>query len=254
MALIQLNYASRALACQTDVTVLLPERDGQFDAAAPRAPYRVLYLLHGLTDDRLGWLRYTEIESLVRGTDLAVVMPSVDHGFYTDMVHGHPYFTFVADELPTYLGSVLPLSTRREDTFACGNSMGGYGAFKLALTYPERFAKAVALSGVLDIQRFVDTFELDGFDPRWTFGEELAVAGTDNDLFHLLDEDVRRGIDLPALYSWCGRDDVLLEESRAFQEHAAELGVDCTYVEGDGEHLWVCWAPQMRAIMDWLLA
>ena len=254
MALIQLNYASRALACQTDVAVLLPERDEQFDPTVPSKPYRVLYLLHGLTDDRLGWLRYTEIESIVRGTDLAVVMPSTDHGFYTDMAHGHPYFTFVAEELPEYLGSILPLSRRREDTFACGNSMGGYGAFKLALTHPERFAKAAALSGVLDVQRFVDTFQLDGYDPRWTFGDDLMVAGTENDLFHLLDEDVRRGVELPALFSWCGRDDILLEESRAFQVHAAELGVDYTYVEGEGEHLWVHWAPQLRSVVDWLLA
>lgn len=251
MALIQLNFASRVLAMPADVTVLLPERDEQF-SGEPLRPYRVLYLLHGLGDDRLGWLRHTTVESAVRGTDVAVVMPSVGHGFYTNMAHGHPYFDFVADELPRYLRSVLPLSRRRDDTFVMGNSMGGYGAFKLALTYPERYARAMALSGVLDVQRFVETFRLEGFDPTWAFGEGLEVVGGENDLLWLLERDVREGRELPELAALCGRDDILLEESRTFDAAARRLGVPLRYEEGAGEHLWTTWARHVDDAVAWL--
>ena len=33
-----------------------------------------------------------------------------------------------------------------------GLSMGGYGALKLALTHPERYAAAASLSGALDLR------------------------------------------------------------------------------------------------------
>lgn len=247
MALLQLNFASQALAQPADVLVLLPDRPD------PAVPYRTLYLLHGLGDDRWGWLRYTEIENLVRGTDVAVVMPSAGHGFYTDMAHGHPYFTYVARELPRYLASLLPLSPRREDTFVMGNSMGGYGAFKLALAYPERYARAAALSGALDIQRFVNTFSLPGFDPRLAFGDDLAVSGTQNDLFCLLDKALSARASLPDLYCFCGRNDILLEESRAFAAYARARAVPLTYVEGEGEHLWTTWARAVRPAFAWLL-
>lgn len=247
MALLQLNFASRVLAQPADVIVLLPDRP---DSAMP---YRTLYLLHGLGDDRWGWLRYTEIENLVRDTNIAVVMPSAGHSFYTDMAHGHPYFTYIAQELPRYLKSLLPLSSRREDTFVMGNSMGGYGAFKLALTYPERYGRAAALSGALDIQRFVGTFSLPGFDPRLAFGDDLAVSGTQNDLFYLLDRALSSRTPLPDLYSFCGGSDILLEESRTFAAYAQNRTVPLTYVEGEGEHLWTTWARELNSALAWLL-
>ena len=42
-----------------------------------------------------------------------------------------------------------------EDTFVAGLSMGGYGALKLALTHPERFAAAASLSGALDLDELI---------------------------------------------------------------------------------------------------
>ena len=260
MALLQLNFASRVLAQPADVLVLLPERDAQFvsaeSSAVPceRPLYRTLFLLHGLGDDRMGWLRYTALENFVRGTNVAVIMPSASHGFYADMVHGHPYFTYVSQELPRYLASILPLSLAREDTYVMGNSMGGYGAFKLALTYPERFSRAVALSGALDIDHFVRTFSQPGFDPRLVFGEYLAVKGTSHDLFHLLDRALTRRAELPRFYSTCGVDDILIDESRSFAAYAQEHGVDYTYVEGEGAHLWTTWAENVAPAMSWLLA
>lgn len=261
MALAQIRYSSRALACITSVNVFLPERDWQFSPAAGGTggnkdghAYRVLYLLHGLGDNETGWQRNTAIESLLRDTDVAVVMPGVGHSFYANERYGQRFFDFVADELPAYLGSLLPLSRRREDTFVCGNSMGGYGAFKLALTYPDRFARAAALSGVLDIQRFLDTFRQDGFDPRAAFGEDLCVEGTPDDLLWLLARRAEEGADLPELLSVCGTDDMLLEESRRFASVARELGVPLDYRETPGEHLWTSWQRQLPDVLSWLLA
>ena len=55
---------------------------------------------------------------------------------------GWKYFTYVAEEVPRIVQSYLHISPKRENTFVGGTSMGGLGALKLALTYPERYAMA----------------------------------------------------------------------------------------------------------------
>jgi len=45
----------------------------------------------------------------------------------------------------------LALSKARADNLVAGLSMGGYGAYRLALALPERFADATNLSGAVDI-------------------------------------------------------------------------------------------------------
>ena len=49
------------------------------------------------------------------------------------------------------VGQFFRVSQEPADTFVAGLSMGGYGALKLALTHPERFAAAACLSGALDL-------------------------------------------------------------------------------------------------------
>lgn len=48
---------------------------------------------------------------------------------------------------------LLPLSTRREDTYIAGISMGGYGALYNGLKYKETFGKIAAMSPAADIYR-----------------------------------------------------------------------------------------------------
>ena len=91
----------------------------------------------------------------MEGLNLAVVMPAVHLSFYTDMAYGGKYWQFISEEVPAVVRDMFPLSSEREDNFVAGLSMGGYGAFKLALTYPERYAAAASLSGAVDISEVV---------------------------------------------------------------------------------------------------
>jgi S-formylglutathione hydrolase FrmB len=74
-------------------------------------------------------------------------MPRVDRSFYLNEAHGNKYWTFLSEELPEVVRGSFRISTRREDTFVAGLSMGGYGAMKWALSEPHRFAAAAGLSG-----------------------------------------------------------------------------------------------------------
>ncbi len=70
--------------------------------------YPVLWLLHGMSDDHTAWQRRTSIERYVEPLELAVVMPAVDRSFYTDMVHGNRYWSFMTDELPMMARNFFP--------------------------------------------------------------------------------------------------------------------------------------------------
>ena len=64
--------------------------------------------------------------------------------------------------------------------------MGGYGAFKLALRHPERYAAAASLSGALDIADLDQRrSRAQAHEKRWIFGDLKQVPGSDNELLAL---------------------------------------------------------------------
>jgi putative tributyrin esterase len=243
MALIRCDFAAYALEMDTSMTVLLP----QLPAGSPPPP--VLYLLHGLTDDHTAWTRLTSIERYAEEKGLAVVMPQAHRSFYADEAHGMRFWEFLSDELPSVVERFFRVSTRREDTFVAGLSMGGYGAMKWALRQPERFAAAATLSGALDLA-YIQEFDLRPHMRALT-GRVFAgrkVAGGDEDLLHLV---TKKG-DLPALMLRCGTEDRLVEQNERFVAACAAAGVALDADFGPGDHDWSYWDAQIRTVLDWL--
>ena len=78
---------------------------------------------------------------------LRSVMPEVQRSFYADMAAGLDYFGYVAVELPAMCERMFGLPHERTKRYVMGLSMGGYGALKCALTYPERYAGVGSFSG-----------------------------------------------------------------------------------------------------------
>src|SRR5512139_1235538 len=129
MILNEVKFHSYVLDLRNTMYVLLPQRTME-ERKSRRAPkYRTLYLLHGHSDDHTAWQRWTSIERYAEGLNLAVVMPAVHLSFYNDMVHGGKYWQFISEEVPTLARDMFSLTSRREDNFVAGLSMGGYGAF-----------------------------------------------------------------------------------------------------------------------------
>ena len=253
MAVLRVDFSSEALALGTSMTVLLPERASTqigLTGHDSDAPPPVLYLLHGLTDDNTAWTRYTSIERYAAARGLAVVMPQVHRSFYADETYGAPFFTFLSEELPAVVSSFFRVSTRREDTFVAGLSMGGYGAVKWALREPARFAAAASLSGALDVagmQQHDDRPHIVELLGR-VFGRPLA--GTDDDLLHLL--AAVRAPELPRLMLRCGTEDALLAANERFVAACRRHDVDVDAAFGPGAHEWGYWDAQIQTVLEWL--
>ena len=122
MALLTANFRSAELSHETAVNIILPE-------GCPEEDIPTVFLLHGMHGDHSSWVRKTCIERYAAERRLAVVMPDGENSFYADMKYGKKYFTYVSEELVDYVRKILRLSRKRERTFVCGLSMGGYGAF-----------------------------------------------------------------------------------------------------------------------------
>lgn len=264
MALNECRYYSEVLGTWCTMNVIVPQisylqhTTGKAEGTplARKDPKGVdhkwptLWLLHGLGDDHSGWIRRTRIEEYAQEAGIAVVMPAAGRSFYADMDRGGSYWTFISEELPLAARSLFPLSPRREHNFVAGNSMGGYGAFKLALTHPDRFAAAVSLSGVLDI-----VFRA---DPNWKefvhiFGALDKLKGSPNDLFHLADRLIESESPVPRLYQYCGTEDFLYEHNLRFLDYARGLNLHVQYEEEKNSHNWAYWDRMIAKAIPLLL-
>jgi S-formylglutathione hydrolase FrmB len=212
-----------------------------------------LWLLHGMSDDHTTWMRHTSIERYASAVGLAVVMPAVELSWYQNMAAGPAYGTFLREELPQIARSFFPLSHDRKDNFVAGLSMGGYGAFLLALSQPERFAAAASLSGALDIARLIRNHK--EFLPvlKAAFGQLGKVRGSESDLFSLSEKLVLSKGLKPALYACCGSEDFLLSDNHHFVTHAKKIGLPLLYEEHfNATHEWGYWDQQIQRVIQWL--
>lgn len=259
MALLHVDLFSEVLGMCTSMDVLLPQQThGQIgmEGKAAAGQYKTMYLLHGMSDDQTIWQRRTSVERYVSKLGIAVVMPTTHLGFYTDTTYGMRYWTFVSDELPRICREFFPrMSEKREDTLAAGLSMGGYGAWKLALAAGGTFGAAAALSGALDI---VDDYERVQREDaknapifKGIFGSAEALAGSENDLMALA-ERLPAG-ERPRLYAWCGTEDFLYEGNLKAWAHMRELGYDLTCEQSPGDHQWRYWDAKIQDVLRWWL-
>ncbi|HLO14489.1 MAG TPA: alpha/beta hydrolase family protein [Anaerolineales bacterium] len=257
MILNEVKFFSETIGLLSSMYVLLPQRPFAEAQKKPRKKFRTLYLLHGHSDDHTAWQRWTSIERYAEGLNLAVVMPAVHLSFYTDMAHGGKYWQFISEEVPALVRDIFPLSSDRKDNFVAGLSMGGYGAFKMALTYPERFAAAAGLSGAVDISEVVRVKKDDPENKAWlvemrtVFGDLSKVLGSKHDLFTLAKKASKSPVK-PRLYQCCGTEDDLYPDNVRFRDAVRKLPLDLTYEEGPGEHNWAYWDKMIQNVLRWM--
>jgi putative tributyrin esterase len=257
MALMHVKFFSDTLGMCVEMDAIIPQVSGGQTGrtgAADGGLFRTLYLLHGMSDDHTIWQRRTSIERYASDYGIAVIMPSTQLAWYTDMYRGLKWWTYISEELPKICRGFFPLSAKREDNFAAGLSMGGYGAVKLGLRAGEAFSHAATLSGGLKVGDTVKNEESNGdHNSIWhnVFGPYDKFAGGDNDLFALAEKRKTTGM-APKIYQWCGTEDFLYGQNIEFRDHLLKLGYDLTYEEGPGDHQWKYWDEKIQRVLEWL--
>lgn len=239
MAYIDMHFYSLSLMKLTECVVLMPDglKEGE------KVP--VLYLLHGFSGDCTEWTRRTSLERYLGTEKLCVIMPSGYTGWYTDCDLGG-FFTYITEELPRVMHGYFPqLSSKREENYIAGLSMGGYGAMKAALTYPERYSFCGALSAAFDLKKRIKTHAT----VKAVCGTEDDFVGSQNDLFAVAER--AKDKDLPYLYIACGTEDELcLDDNISFRSHLDALGIKYEAVGDGGNHSWTYWDKHIIQVLS----
>ena len=247
MEIITTEYESKVLGHVTPYSVIIPDSTSSLDDI----PY--ITITHGMTDDVRSWIRGTHLPALLENKKYAVVMPFAANSYYTDMAKGDNFWTQITEEMPVMLHEKYRLSNKREKRFLMGNSMGGYGAFKIALSHPDRYAAAVSFSGVTDIvYRFCGcgAWPEDG---EANFGRDYkkTLAGSEHDLYELVRRAEASGEKLPVLRQLCGTEDFLYEDNIRFRDFMLKRsGWDYEYYESKGDHWWDYWDRNLPQVLE----
>ena len=237
MALCEVHWQSQVLKQKLGMSIILPEQGS--------GPFHTLYLLHGLSDDHTTWIRRTRIESYVRELPLIIVMPDGFRGWYTDNEKGPAYGKYIGEEVLQFVERNFPARPDRDFRHIGGLSMGGYGALRAALRYPQTFSSANSHSGALFHGSTDWSFPDDNEDRRAFAGEMQQVfgshpEGSSHDLLALARSTQVARL-LSRLLLDCGTEDFLIDANRQFHRELEHLSIPHEYHEFPGGHVWDYW-------------
>lgn len=219
----------RSEAMNKDVTynVILP-------TTGDDGPYPVLLQLHGLGDDCNAWIQRSNLMRHVERYPMAVVLPDGGTSGYanwksSDRLHRIRYEDLIMTDIWLHVTRHFAVN---DGPWAIGGlSMGGYGAMRLGLKYPERFTSIWAHSSA---------FHIDGM-----VAPNLIEDVDDGNVYAFADRVKARG-EHPVIAFDCGVDDQLIEHNRALHAHMERIGLPHHYAEHPGAHTWDYWDDHVR--------
>lgn len=231
--------------------VLLP---GSYGDSRHRFP--VIYLLHGLFGSFENWTTLTELRVRAADHRLVIVMPEGGDNWYTDAGDGEAWESYLIKELiPQIDGDFQTICDSRGRAIA-GNSMGGYGAFKLGLKYPDIFALAASFSGAFYATRSTIASDDSNWDERASsimrvFGEAHSDVRSENDLDKIVSSlPAEQTGWLPYFYFDCGSEDSFLAANRELSGTFSAHGILHEFHELDSGHDWDYWNMRGRHLLD----
>ena len=243
------QFQSESLGRPMKYRIILP---AGYDHESRRYP--VLYLLHGLSGDYRDWETKTRIDQYARHYRLIVVMPDAGNSWYANST-GNPrnkFEDYIAKDLVHEVDDRYRTLNLRTARFIGGLSMGGYGALKFGLKYPNVFSFAAGFSSAQGAvhsgfgqnsrwpKAAVDEFN-EAFGP---VGGPAHVEGELSTIIGKADPKVA-----PFLYLDCGTEDSLLTSNRETAAQLQRAGFAFEYRERPGKHEWIYWDHQVREML-----
>jgi len=156
------SHASKALSCNMNFAVYLPEGNG---------PFPVLYWLSGLTCTEENFITKAGAQRVASELGLVIVAPDTSPrgegvpddpegaydfglgaGFYLNATQEpwskhYKMYDYITQELPALIAKEFPVDAGRAGVF--GHSMGGHGAMTIHLKNPDKFKTCSAFSPIV---------------------------------------------------------------------------------------------------------
>lgn len=241
------SIQSALLGASKPLHVYLPP--GFDSSGATRYP--VLYYLHGLNNTAGRFFR----EGLPEITDRLIeekkiepfilASPTGDYSFFVNKHDGSaPYEDHVVQEVRAFVEERYPARTDRAGRAVGGISMGGYGALKIAMRFPELYCAASGHTPFL-MRSIPEAGRRDRRSQTFrrlatgVFGDPLdEELWKTNDPFSLV--RANRFGDLALYHNSASKDRYFLNiEANAFDRLLTEQGIDHVFRPIDDVHGWV---------------
>lgn len=145
MAELSIKLKSNYLNDNTQVTVIMPNPPMTKPAAdfyKSGKKYKVLWLLHGGRDTLKDWVTFSNVPRLALQYGFIMVLPNggdSDYVNHPEIGDGFMFQDYFFEELMPLIYNWLPASSKPEDNFLAGNSMGCAASWQYAVQYPEKF-------------------------------------------------------------------------------------------------------------------
>lgn len=221
--------------------------------------FSVIYLLHGLTGHYDNWGDKTRIAKFLENYNFIVVMPEGANGWYSDSatVPNDKYETYIVNELIPEVDKKFRTDATRNGRIIAGLSMGGYGAIKFGLKYPEKFMLAGSFSGALGAAEWTskvfELMKLKGAIPdsiKSVYGADDNPVRAQNDIFIMVREVTpEKAKTLPFIYLDCGTEDFLIKNNQDFAALLFEKKIPHEYRQLPGAHTWNYWGMQIQEFL-----
>lgn len=235
-AVSEVNYFSKSLNRFRRMHVYTPPGYERGEGTFP-----VLYLLHGAGDSDDSWTSVGRasfiLDNLIaegKAKPMIVVMPAGHAGPFRFGGNGPDEFAqdFTGDLMP-YVESHFRVKTDRSSRAMAGLSMGGAQTLSVGVPALEKFAYlGVFSSGVF------------GIVPNPNGPPRQGPSFEEQHQKILDDAKAKEGLKL--LWFATGKEDFLLETSRATVEMFKKHGFQVTYEEGEGGHTWIVWQQYLN--------
>lgn len=244
------SFDSKLMSREMPYRVILPSN---YQKSNEASRYSVIYLLHGLTGNFANWADKTKLAVFAEGHNFIIVMAEGGNGWYTDSISvpNDKYEGYIIKELIPEIDKKYRTIANRDHRFIAGLSMGGYGAIKFGLKYPELFSLVGSFSGALGVTSFTEKNAGNigkGIDT--IFGAIDSETRKNNDIFKIIREmTAEKQKSIPYIYQSCGTEDFLIQNNRDFLALLNEKKVPHEYRELPGGHTWQFWDDQVREFL-----
>lgn len=260
-----LPIESSVLGKTVEYNIYLPKRYNESNRSYP-----VLYLLHGYTDDEIGWTQFGEVQQItdeatdeLEVTDMIIVMPDAGVSWYINNHDGSVnYEDFFTQELIPHVDETYRTRSAKEFRAVAGLSMGGYGTLIMATKYPELFTAAAPLSAAVFLDEGITDMPQENWDSALgtPFGkglegsERLTDHYRENSIIDIMetgDPDVLNSLDY---YIDCGDDDFLIRGNMELYSTMLQNEINAEFRVRDGAHTWDYWRTALPDVLEFVSA
>jgi hexosaminidase len=216
--------------------------------------YPVLYLLHGLKGNESDWWDRSKLAEYAVKFHLIVVTPGVGDSWYANSAGDNRarYEDAIVRDLIPHIDASYRTIAKPEGRAIAGISMGGLGAMKFALRYPQLFAFAGSVSGMFDVPITARLGKIPSAkvlsDLQFVFGDEKSAVRRENNVFILLTQAVKDNAVLPYLYVSSGKSDPypqVFQSNSRFAQALSSKDLRFEYNERPGTHAWDFWDSEI---------